>query len=527
MKTSSLAFGTVLAIGLLSFVGSARAGTIIWGGTTGEWGTATNWTGGIAPASADTASITGGDVQLTLTTGSATISSLALAPGTGNSTSLETSIGTALTIGTGYLASGANSSASMTVGGTLTSTGLVDIGNGGAGALTVSSGGVFNSAQVNVGQVSGSTGNVVVNGTWTSSSSINIGVVGAGTLSVNSGGTVSDAKGYLGNTAGSTGSASISGGTWSNSTNLYVGYSGTGTLTVSNSGSVSVGAGAATLYIANQSGSQGTLQIGNGGAAGTVSAVSVSGGVGTARVVFNHTNASYTFGSTLVGTLSLSQIGSGVTTLNKADTYTGTTSVTSGLLLETGTHTGAGAYSVTGGALGGAGGSITTAGNAGITVANGGGLSVSDGGLITPGTLTLALGTGSLDISGAVQNASPSLTFVLGSSSDQVKLTSGTLVIGSGNLNINDFNFIFGTGFAAGTYTLFNTASSSISGTLGSTLSETLDSYTLTLGTSAGGITLSAVAAVPEPGVTVLLFSGLGLLLALGYSARRRDRIVA
>ena len=120
---------------------------------------------------------------------------------------------------------------------------------------------------------------------------------------------------------------------------------------------------------------------------------------------------------------------------------------------------GAGAVNVnSGGALGGTG-SVAGA----VTVAAGGKLSPG----ASAGTLTL---TGNADISGAVAATnSQSMLFELGSTSDKIVLSAGTLTIGSGLLEFDDFAFTAVSGFAAGDYTLFDTTQS-ISGSLGSNL---------------------------------------------------------
>ena len=125
-----------------------------------------------------------------------------------------------------------------------------------------------------------------------------------------SGGTITNANGTLGNNAGSDGTVNVSSGTWSNTSNLTVGDSGTGVLNLTDQGTVSVNSGNGTLYLANSSHSTGTLNLGTGGAAGTLKAASVSGGDGTAVVNFNHTGVNV-FTPTLEGALTVNQIGPG------------------------------------------------------------------------------------------------------------------------------------------------------------------------------------------------------------------------
>lgn len=104
--------------------------------------------------------------------------------------------------------------------------------------------------------------------------------------------------GYIATGAGSTGSLTVTGsGSWSSKT-LFVGYDGSATLTVADHGSVWVNSGLSTLYVAAQTGSTGTVNIGGAAnaaaaAAGTIAAFAVDGGSGTATLQFNTTGTTY------------------------------------------------------------------------------------------------------------------------------------------------------------------------------------------------------------------------------------------
>jgi len=235
----------------------------------------------------------------------------------------------------------------------------------------------------------------------------------------------------------------------------------------------------------------------------------------------------------------LLKAGNGTLILSGNNTYSGLTQVSAGKLMITGQTSGQGAYTVnTGATLGGAGGTIGTA-NANITVASGAYLSVSNGGIpiaettaLTPGTLTLNLGNGTLDLSQAVTATSANLIFVLSTTgaSDEIKLGAGsTLNIGTG-LSFGSFVFDATGSFTGGTYVLFDTSSTSgaILGTLGTSLTGTVDGVTGTISISSDGngdqdIVLTTMA-VPEPGTVGLL--GLGAACVL-VAARRRSRRTA
>jgi autotransporter-associated beta strand protein len=84
----------------------------------------------------------------------------------------------------------------------------------------------------------------------------------------------------------------------------------------------------ANTYTGTTTISAGTLQIGNAGTTGTLGTGSVTD---NAALSFDRTN-SFTVSDLISGTGSVSQIGSGTTTLSAANTYSGTTTVNAGTL---------------------------------------------------------------------------------------------------------------------------------------------------------------------------------------------------
>jgi len=197
--------------------------------------------------------------------------------------------------------------------------------------------------------------------------------------------------------------------------------------------------------------------------------------------------------------------------LNNND-YAGDTQVHAGtLLINTSNSSATGAVTVNaGGTLGGSG----TVGGA-TTFAAGSFLSPGE----AAGTAGILTFNNAVDISGLAGGTDGGLKFQLGTTADQIVLTSGVLTIGSGLLDINDFDFVALSGFGVGTYTLFDTTQT-ITGSLGSNLTAVLGSYNVELrfANSNQDLVLS-VTAIPEPSTVLLL--GLGAL-ALGVRRFRR-----
>lgn len=217
--------------------------------------------------------------------------------------------------------------------------------------------------------------------------------------------------------------------------------------------------------------------------------------------------------------ISVSKDGTGIWTLNGANTYTGATTVNGGAVIVSGALNGTASVAVkSGGTIGGAG-SIATSGNGSVTVSSGGGISPGDGSSDS-GTLTLALGTGHLDVSAAVGGIGW-LHFDLGVSSDQITLTSGTLNIGTG-LQLSDFDFEDASGFGPGTYVLFDT-NNAITGVLGTNVSGTVLGFQTTLEFGDGGNDL-VLNVVPEPASSVAILAGAAMLLSWNRFRRRPVR---
>lgn len=250
----------------------------------------------------------------------------------------------------------------------------------------------------------------------------------------------------------------------------------------------------------------GTLQLGNGGTAGSIAGSIVNSGT----LVFNRSDAGQNLSQVISGAGGLTQAGSGKTTISGANTYTGPTNINAGTFVVNGSLSSGSLVSLNSATLSGngtVGGSVTTAGSGSI-------LSPGDG----IGTLTLA---GGLDTSSGA-----TLDFALGTASD---LLSVGVLTGSSAANGLSFNFSNSGGFAAGVpYTLIDYSSASgldysdlfaASIPSGYVLDSTFGNSGFLIDNGATNLQVQ-FSAVPEPSAGAFLFAGAGLFVAL--RSRRR-----
>jgi outer membrane autotransporter protein len=157
--------------------------------------------------------------------------------------------------------------------------------------------------------------------------------------------------------------------------------------------------------------SQGTLQIGDGTATGSI----IGDVTDNANLAFNRSDV-FTFGNTITGTGSVTQVGTGTTILTGTSTYTGPTTVTGGTLSVNGSIATSAVTVASGGTLGGHG-----------TV---GATTVQSGGNVAPGN-----SIGTLHINGAFAQNSGSVYQVevdpTSNASDLI-LVNGTATIADG-----------------------------------------------------------------------------------------------
>lgn len=211
------------------------------------------------------------------------------------------------------------------------------------------------------------------------------------------------------------------------------------------------------------------------------------------------------------------KVGSGTLALTGASTYTGATTISAGTVLVNGSLNNTAKVDVTG----------TLGGTGTISPGTGGNVNLLAGGKLSPGangvgTLGMTFtGGGKLDLTaGVTPTNSQSLVFQLDTpaTSDRITLAGGSLDIGTGVLEFDDFAFTTLGGFASETdYVLFD-GNTPIIGTLGTNLMGDVGGFTGVLQFGDGGNDL-VLHVVPEPGSIAFLLAGAGMLL----SWRRRS----
>jgi outer membrane autotransporter protein len=237
---------------------------------------------------------------------------------------------------------GPDAAGSGTLGNPYSYSSTMDIGTPGvSGSITVSAGGTVTAATIAnhtyLGRASGEVGAVTITGTgssWTTPADFNVGFSGTGTLAVSDGGMLSVRSLSIGSISGF-GSATLSGATSSISTTATASVS-RGSLTLSDGATLNVNSGASAFVIAGGSSGNGTLNFGAASgdtavAAGTLNANGIQFGLGTGKIVFNHTGTDYTLAIDIVNSGTVDVL-AGTTILTGTNTYTGVTTISGGTL---------------------------------------------------------------------------------------------------------------------------------------------------------------------------------------------------
>ena len=211
---------------------------------------------------------------------------------------------------------------------------------------------------------------------------------------------------------------------------------------------------------------------------------------------------------------SITKIGTGTLKLEDPNTYSGGTTVSAGVLVVSNTEgsgVGTGALVIQSGALLRGSGIV-----GGATTIEAGGILGAGGMSETAGNLTFT--------SGLTLNDGAIFKFKLGTASDKISLLGGVLT-GAATPGSLTINLDAGTGFSAGTYTLFDFSSG---GTRTSsfdvadfTLGTTISGYSYNLALNGGSSMLQLTAsAVPEPSTYAAIVGALALSAA-GWHRRR------
>jgi autotransporter-associated beta strand protein/T5SS/PEP-CTERM-associated repeat protein len=403
---------------------------------------------------------------------------------------------------------------------------------GGPGALIIANGGVINSTtSTTIGDAANGSSSVVVTGAGSVFNAFNSLAIGGpgcgcgplvGTLTVADGGVV-NSPGSTSIAAGSTlnlGTGGLAGAivtpAIANDGQIAANFTDTLTLAAAVSGAGALSkAGSGTLILTGSNSytggttiTGGTLQLGNGGASG-----SIAGNVANNGTFAINRSDTFTFGGVISGTGAFAQIGPGTTILTAANTHSGGTAINSGVLAvadDPNLGAASGGLSFSGGTLQFLSGFTT---NRAVTLNAGGGTfdtngnSPTLGGTISGSGAFTKIGSGTLTLSGSSSYAGGTAinagTLQAGAANAFAPGSAFTVASGA-TLNLAGFNQTIGSLAGAGSVMLgsatLTTGTDNTSTTFSGTISGTggltkISSGTLTLSganTYSGGTTLAA-----------------------------------
>ncbi|WP_247645095.1 autotransporter outer membrane beta-barrel domain-containing protein [Brucella pituitosa] len=298
---------------------------------------------------------------------------------------------------------------------------------------------------------------VASGGVWKNSSELIVGWSGEGKLIIAQGGNVSNTSAFIGVTSDAVGTATVegNGSGWVNTGDLTLGDAGTGSLDINTGGVVTV---SGDMIIARSTGSTGTLNIGNGGAAGILLTDAVDFGAGTGTINFNHNESSYAFAPSVWGPGTINVLAGNTILTGDNSNFIGNFDLLGGVLsVSQEENLGDGALNFGGGTLRVTGSGFEETTRPITWGANGGGFDIADvdnsftvsnvftgaGGLKKEGLGTLVL---SGDSSGFQGNTSVNAGILL--------LNDGSLGDGTGSVNVAANGSLGGQGTIGGNTTI-------------------------------------------------------------------------
>ncbi len=376
--------------------------------------------------------------------------------------------------------------------------GELNAGDGGTGTLNITNGGAASSGNGFIGRGAGSTGTATVSdaGQWnTNGYDMDVGFYGgSGTLNITNGGTVTSGNGHIGFSSGYTGGPTPGevtvdgkGSTWTNSGNLYVADGGSGTLNITNGGQVNV-ASTLTLWETNSlvTVNGGLLSVGGLSGGGQILISDPAGGA--ALTVGSATDSTFagTIADSSGGPGSLLKIGIGTLTLGGANSYSGHTTISEGVLAM------------------GADNSLSPLSD----------LVLHDGTSLATNGYSQTVGTGTLTILGDA-------TIDMGSPGSILKFADSSVEAWTGTLTILDWDG-FLTGGGADELFFGSSASALTLSQLSEIIFENPDG--LTGDYEATILATGEVVPVPVPEPSTFVLLGIGAISLLAYAWRRQRK---